>query len=673
MQATLKLLAHALVVLVLSACGLGDGGDRPGPTSACVAPPVCPPRQVARGCRCETPALVDLTSIPANPDQLRAAHATGRRLLLAGDRGLLVFSPNGGASFGVIDTGSADPFIGIDADDHRLLLTSAAAHRLTLSDDSGLSFWRSAEGPADLGPCRLDPAGGALCTTSSSGSVLRYDPAEDGFKTVVAIPGASGPTIVRPARELTLVLIPQAEGTLVLRSADGRRFTPGPTLPTQVTDLWLADDASLVLAAGARVYRSSDGGQVFSEVLEIALPPGYYRNVFSGTFLAATTGGPAYLACGYLLSSRVNLSPRALMFASSDGGLTWSTRADHALARQLRAMALVGDGGVILAGDMALTSDGGDTLAPAQHQSFDLLGSDLGNAVRRRETLSHLTFPTRERGFGVVTRPGYFSKTTFRTVRTADEGRTLVALPLPGNDFARTGLAVVDATHLVAARGDQLYLSDDGGESFRAAATLDGDALALAFTDARRGLVLSAPQSVVQRIHQTGDGGATLRTTELPAGELFTALALRGDTAVLAGQDGGVLVSQDGGERFAVGRVGTAGDALATAALAAGVAWVGGSDASGGALLLRSLDGGSRWEALPGPLGLGAIQRILAPGPAEVLVLSAATLYRSHDGGTSWTLLWTAEAATQEAAIDVTLRDDTIYLSSTLGLFRVGP
>lgn len=668
---------HALsgaLALWLSGCGAAapDGAALQADVrdGSCQAPPLCPPRLAARGCRCVEAGWSELTAIPAHPETLQDAwSADPSRLWLVGGRGAVLRSTDGAQTFGRIDTGHVDNYLGVDSyDDRHLLVTSGAVRRLDISDDGGLSWRRSPLGPEGLGKCSYAPDAAAVCNDDGGGGrVIRYDLRTDRFSIVTTVPGASGPGLVRAANRLALALVPTGTETLVLRSDDGgESFAPGPALPLRPSSLWLAGDDGTALVGGSlgEIYRSTDGGRTFAvssqgPEAELCFRDGVLLYGLDST--AAIALDPIHCLRGFF---GIGLTS---VWGSRDGGASFQ-RSGSGVYRQARAAAF-GDAlhGVVLAGNLNVTTDGGASYRTGERLSLALTVPPPGDPPLE---LLRVAFPARDAGF-VVLRNNFARS----LLRTADEGATWTELIAPASN-ALLDISVFDARSLVAlviqGDGGQLRRSADGGDSWTAT-DLGVRPIDLAFADPLRGVILgNDPATGASVALRTSDGGSTFTRVVLPGVGPYTRIAYAGRTVLIVGGRSEYLVSQDEGRSFSQRRSAAADDALREPALApgGGVGWLGGATAAGAPILLRSGDGGCSFSPQRGPDGLAT--RLVAPSQREVLLVTGAAVYRGlrqPRGDTRFAPVWSAGAAI-ERGLDVHRRGDTLYVSGNLGLAR---
>jgi photosystem II stability/assembly factor-like uncharacterized protein len=145
-----------------------------------------------------------------------------------------------------------------------------------------------------------------------------------------------------------------------------------------------------------------------------------------------------------------------------------------------------------------------------------------------------------------------------------------------------------------------------------------------------------------QGLFRSDDGGRSYRRLATLAGEAeiaALAAAIEPREVIYAVAAGALMTSADGGEtwrRSSTGLGATAVDAIAPDPRVPGRVWAGGGDR-----IHVSDDGGSSWravgEALPDP-GTGVRGIAAEPSATTLIVTTARGMYRSVDGGATWTL-----------------------------------
>lgn len=342
---------------------------------------------------------------------------------------------------------------------------------------------------------------------------------------------------------------------------------------------------------------------------------------------------------------------------STDRGATWSQVFDNGDAGwQLRAFGT--HAGVTLAvgddGKIARSTNGG-----IDWTHIALLDNRVGTG---------LAFNAAGNAIEVVSETGFA-----RVYSSSDLGLTWQAVSVPAGIQGLYALAINHADVALAAGLDgDIIRSTDGGATWTAARTGGANLFALAFASDSVAVAAgdsgtiwrstnagqtwtavssgtlnaisdirfsSATVGIASTLHggtlRTTDGGQTwsLVASDVAHSYFATAFSPDGNTAVTVGEQGHIQRSTDGGLGFA--------DAVpANASNLAAVAFNGGATglAAGDAGILRTLDGGSTWTAIPGS-GSALASVGFASSSVAVAGGSGGGLQRSTDGGASWTPL----------------------------------
>jgi len=222
--------------------------------------------------------------------------------------------------------------------------------------------------------------------------------------------------------------------------------------------------------------------------------------------------------------------------------------------------------------------------------------------------------------------------------RTINGGRSFTAVPPPPSSTAQQAnmgrLRFADMRDGYAF-GPQLWSTHDGGRTWRQArigftddlATADGYVYAL---------VSDLGPTVLMRSPVASDRWRTLHVfgTTAPGG-----LSVEGRT-VFVQRQGNVLISIDGGAHFRRGgRLPTGTNCQFDAAGSSGVVWAlcFRAAADPGGELVRSADDGVTWTPVPlTGLPVGPVQALAAASPTVVVIAGYQRLYRTTDGGASW-------------------------------------
>lgn len=625
---------------------------------SCAAVPICPPRQVARGCDCVEPAgWMDLSSTPAHSFMIfDLVNLDGRSVWMAGSRGLLLHSVDGGKSFGAIDPRTQDSFSGLSVlRDQHIVLTSSVSRRVTLSSDGGLTFTQSSTGPEGLGKCVLEESEAILCGDAGDhGQVYLYQPMNDRFVPLLQGLDRRGNTQLLIGHKLILAQWSQG-GTapLLLRSTDGgETFVESPSLPATMLSGYLApDDQTVLIAHSEGVYRSEDGAKSFSSVLTA---PG------RGMQVSCSRDGLCLLAVGQVDFVGKYMKSYTDLWRSTDRGRTWLAPTGSRINQLPRA---VGAGsaqhGIVVAGEVSITEDGGTSTTVVSQQSIELV---MGQNSFRTVFLE-LAIPSPGLGYAVTRMVGSYWP-VFAVGQLLNDARQFVAWQ--STSGRSIPLAVVDERRLFIGRYDSeipsyvLDRSADGGKTWLHT-QVPAELLELVFSNGERGLLRGSSS-----LFRTLDAGASIEPVSLPVGFVPSSVAFVGDTALLVGGAGTVLKSADAGKTFVATR-NSGGGPLRSVSLGADgkVAWAGGES-----LLLLSTNGGETWSEQSLPVDVTSVKQVLALSPQEMLVLSPSTLDYSPDRGQTYQRLYWVQDSNTESMITVAVRDRAVYLSTTLGLFR---
>ena len=407
-------------------------------------------------------------------------------------------------------------------------------------------------------------------------------------------------------------------------------------------------DASNGVAVGSGLWRTGDGGATWSQVSNAPGDPFLYRVAISGgTYVAVGTAGT--------------------VLRSTDQGASWSP-VDSGLVDDLVDVAFDGAGhGVALSTGTAyaVTADGG----------LSWTAADFGGAAPGMAQSAAFTGP----GQAVVV----FSSGW--VLRSSDGGATwseTAAEPAwpAAVGYGALRLRFKDAS-LGLAYGDfgLVVRTTDGGATWTQI-TGGGyyDRLdAVRFSIGGVGLA-AGPGLMVRR---SVDGGATWSSFPIvdpgnAGGDLRYVgdLAFAGTTAFAAAGQGRVYRSADGGQNWTTAYLeGGTGDftfaAIDFADSATGV--VAGRNRSSQGVMRRTTDGGQTWApvAIPSSPGLRALR---FGSPTLGLAAGGSTLLRTTDGGQSWTTVTVGSLTNASEGINgVTFVSPTVaFIATDQGLHR---
>jgi photosystem II stability/assembly factor-like uncharacterized protein len=228
-------------------------------------------------------------------------------------------------------------------------------------------------------------------------------------------------------------------------------------------------------------------------------------------------------------------------------------------------------------------------------------------------------------------------------LRSTDGGRTWSQTNLTGStdDAMGMGISTSDPSLAFAAGHGTFFRSTDGGNTWTSMKPK------LPGTDVH-GMAVSPEQPAALYAHVVGQGlfrsddaGDTWKKTHsqsLPA-DIIQVAASSGGRVYLASVGSGVLRSDDGGVTFKpTGRLQGGVLSVATAAVDSNVVYAG-TDSQ----LFVSRDGGGTWVDRPLPKPGQVMVAGVNPRDAnDVMVIAVGSdqvgrVYRSHDGGASWT------------------------------------
>ncbi len=282
-----------------------------------------------------------------------------------------------------------------------------------------------------------------------------------------------------------------------------------------------------------------------------------------------------------------------------------------------------------------------------------------------------------------------------RLVRTHDGGGSWDVLPVPwARDEVVSLLWLADpltgaAGILWAGSGQgQVYRSQDGGDTWVMAGNgvpTQGGVLALATTGGR---LLAGTWNGV---YATDDGGHNWAFLTPSLGVPYANTLLTADAGLLLGTRAGLFrwqpdvrrwtsvttmypqdVEHSPGVGYSQDRDFPAGGVTALAVAPSDRRVVYAGAAAGG--VYRSDDGGASWTRVPSDLEVGIRALAIDPDDADHVYMLAAweRMYESADGGQSWQARWAGLSVTTESislAIDP-LHPATLYLGADTGLYR---
>lgn len=475
-------------------------------------------------------------------------------------------------------------------------------------------------------------------------------------------------------------------GTSGLHTTDGgdtwtlNAFNPGHITPRGA--MWaLGDDFKL--------RRSSDFGRTSPVVLDM-VAQGYAFDPFSPPYFNVVDD--QIVAAGWNTSTydpvtQTSVIQHVLML-SFDAGQSWRRMAPTAIggqALQRNALRLIRasstDDNMLasLGSNLIFSADGGLTWSPVQlpmltatvaeafAQGMTVLMPSQGPLIDR---LPEFGGPYAERGLA-------WSGDGGKTWSTA----VIEGLPLPTTAAFRNLRHVEGNVFSMQDTVGRAYLSSDGGRLWKIAADaapqapsgypgspwLGEQVMKLAFFDAKRGLKLDATGQLLE----TADGGrswAPKTSTGLPAAATNTALRFVNDkTGWMLQSDGRLYKSTDGGATWGSGQA-VRGGLSRFDFVDANRGWGAPSDGRG---LVYTRDGGQTWTQAAPPQTVGAAGLVFGEGP-QILVYGYSTLVASSvDEGKTWTQLVAVDPSPFAALRKMTTSDaKTLWSAFAYGLYK---
>jgi photosystem II stability/assembly factor-like uncharacterized protein len=196
-------------------------------------------------------------------------------------------------------------------------------------------------------------------------------------------------------------------------------------------------------------------------------------------------------------------------------------------------------------------------------------------------------------------------------------------------DYHALLVSAADARQLVLGTHAGIYVSGDGGRSWRTGALAGHDAMNLVRT--RSGTTWAAGHSVLFRRTDNGGTWEEVRPSGLPGLDLhgFAVDSGDGETLYAAVAGEGLYRSSDGGSTFAPVSDEVGGSVFGLAILPGGRILAADSDRG----VLASDDGGKRWSpALRAPV----VGLAVNPARPSVVLAAGAAVHVSQDGGRRW-------------------------------------
>jgi len=310
-----------------------------------------------------------------------------------------------------------------------------------------------------------------------------------------------------------------------------------------------------------------------------------------------------------------------------DGGETWERRIVPGGVDLSGVSFVTDDVGWVVGsrGEIFHTTDGGQTWVPQSAGTF----SDLTDVEFVDERAGAAVGETRDWSC--------WGCKLYRVFYTGDGGATWSWHRVPWDvyDIAWAGSTLAVAT------GEGIYLSEDGGETWRMAFDASFGVRSAAILNSTTAVALDRWGG----IHRTSDGGDTWVTDF----ESFTRENLSDvwftdrNTGIVVGDNGTILRTTDAGQTWELPYGGTESDLRAVA--------FGGPDlgvAIGDSVIILTTDGGITWTGATVPIDIPedywGFRDVTFVDGAVVVVVGHHSILRSEDGGASWSEQYRAPA-----------------------------
>ena len=535
-----------------------------------------------------------LNPLPEGNEFLDATFIDAQRGWIVGGNGALLRTTDGGASWAMqANILRTTPFLGLSVvfTDATTGLVSTNTGLLLRTSDGGFSWELLPRTALTLQKLRKAPDGsiwgvgslGAVARSSDAG--LSWQRLPTGITTVVydiAFPDAQ-----------TAVAV--CGGGTVLRSTDGGQSWTGSVagFGTDIISVDFHDGLSgFAVQKPKYLLRTTDGGASWADTSFLVNELSQVR------FADASTG--------WLVSN----SPGSV-YKTEDGGTSWRFVAVEQPRRftfyavypvSSQRTLLLGTGGAML-----LTDDGGSTW------------SQRGNAFTRQH-LHGVTALDDSTAWVFGDGAAFFSTNAGQTWTGSD------TITLPGFRYGQA----LSATRIIGAGSQgQVYLSDDGGQSWQSQIlSAKGQIEQIAFVDDMNGWLAGAHGT----LGRTSDGGTTW--IELDAGvthDFNGIAAVSSQVAWVAGNEGRIYHTSDGGANWSEQSTPVNTHLQTIFFTDADNGWAGGQLA-----LLRTTDGGATWTSVTGLAGLDVIYRIVFTDDRHGFFMLSRSVARTSDGGTTF-------------------------------------
>ncbi|MEO6259267.1 MAG: YCF48-related protein [Thermoanaerobaculia bacterium] len=512
--------------------------------------------------------------------------------------------------------------------------------------DGGIHWSAASDGLLDRSVSALEirPGSNAFYVATSSGRVFTMGGANERWSE-----------LARPTEQPIYALgfgqaaglIYAATDKLVFSSADDGATWSSTALPATLypRSMAVAPNGHVFLGVSGGVYRSTDGARTFQQAADLPV------HQYAVTLDRLT--GKLYAA-----------SPQNV-FRSVDGGQSWQPLpllkplTDPNYHRNYCDCSYV----------KSLVSTPGGLMVTSYDGVVEYIESAgewkrLGNYARQVSDVVVLDGPPRR----------VLAATPSGVVVKADEASAWVYsnAGLGGAEIFDLAVDPTDGRKMTAAGSNTIFLTDDSGDTWRAALDL-GDHewrfMAVAIVPLQPQTMFAASDS---RIHKTVDGGLTWNSVP-PLQDLFPGLALApSDPATLyVAMSSSMLRSRDGGVTFTSLQGGLPLHYYSFDVQAVAVDPVRSTTVTAGTTsgIYRTVDGGERWS-LVSP----ARVHVLAADPSNSSVIYGAQMsggiLKSIDGGNTWLPSGLEQEKLSTIAIDPA-ETSTVYAGTNTGrVFR---
>ncbi len=393
------------------------------------------------------------------------------------------------------------------------------------------------------------------------------------------------------------------------------------------------------------IYRTGDGGLTWTPAQVpyvglnkvVAIAPGTYLMIGgNGLILRSADGGQSWTVTYNSGNTADSLTDVAFANASlglvvidggntllrtTDGGNNWSTVAAPAYAYRV---AFADASHAVIVSGMGHTyysTDGGQTWVAGDHLAYS-----------GAEALNWVTFADANTGYVVGSRGQVF--------RTMDAGLSW-ALMAGGSDLQdHYEAAVVSPAVALIGNLDTSLRSSDGGYSW---ATVGGPCHSVVFADDNVAMC-----SNLSMLSRSDDAGVSWSDVYDQSTTYSRKLAFASaTTGVAVGDAGEILRTTDGGQTWSPVNSGVANKLYEVGFVSATKGYAGGRGATDTSVtLLHTTDAGATWSPLTLPVTgyPSTVSAIASPSAGVDLVATYWQIFRSTNGGSSWTIVADLEA-----------------------------